>query len=60
MDLFFLNYSMARIFGTETLFDVTNTGIVDVDLVLYTKISSVVKSDIDKNSDNIVKNYLKY
>jgi hypothetical protein len=57
MDLFFLNYSIARIFGTETLFDATNTGIVDVDLVLYTKISSVVKSDIDKSSENIVKNF---
>jgi hypothetical protein len=57
MDLFFSNYSIARIFGTETLFDVLQTGIVDVDLVLYTKISSVVKSDIDKSSENIVKNF---
>jgi hypothetical protein len=57
LDLFFTNYSIARIFGTETLFDATLTGIVDVDLVLYTKISSVVKSDIDKSNENIVKNF---
>jgi hypothetical protein len=47
-------YSMARIFGTETLFDTNLTGIVDTDLVINTKESEKVKSDVERG-DNVVK-----
>jgi hypothetical protein len=46
---------MARVFGTETLFDTYNTGIIDTDLILITKDSEVIKNDIERSGDNIVK-----
>ena len=42
IDTRFTQYTFARIFGTDWLFDPTQTKIVDVDLVLSTKESSVV------------------
>jgi hypothetical protein len=46
---------MARVFGTEMLFDIYNTGIIDIDLILITKDSEVIKNDIEYSGDNIVK-----
>jgi hypothetical protein len=48
MNLFIVPYSMARVFGTETLFDPYASGIVDTDLVLITKDSEVIKNDIER------------
>jgi hypothetical protein len=46
---------MARVFGTETLFDTNNTGIIDTDLILITKESEVIKNDIERSGETIVK-----
>jgi hypothetical protein len=60
LNLFILQYSMARVFGTETLFDTYNTGIIDTDLILITKDSEVIKNDIERSGDSIVKYFQKY
>jgi hypothetical protein len=59
LNLFIVPYAMARIFGTDTLFDTNVTGIVDTDLILITKESEVIKSDIERG-DGIVKYFQKY
>jgi hypothetical protein len=50
---------MARVFGTETLFDTYNTGIIDTDLILITKESEVIKNDIERG-DSVIKYFQKY
>ena len=42
IDMRFTQYTFARIFGTDWLFDGAQIKIIDVDLVLSTKESSVV------------------
>ena len=44
LDIYFPKYNFARVFGNETLFDNTDTGIIDMNIEMYTKSSKTVKS----------------
>ena len=44
LDLYFPKYDFARVFGSETLFDPLQTGLVDMNMEIYTKNSKTVKS----------------
>jgi hypothetical protein len=41
-----MDYSFAKLFGTATLFSEAQTGITNMELVLYIKASEKVKSDL--------------
>ena len=54
MNLYLNQWSFARMFGTDFLFDASKTGIISVDLVMATKKSQIIKNDI-ASSEGICK-----
>ena len=48
VDLYFPKYNFARVFGCETLFDPTATGLINMDMQIYTKNSKTVKSQLSQ------------
>lgn len=39
-------YSFAKLFGTETLFDTTKTGLTGMQLIVVSKSSDTVRADL--------------
>jgi len=41
-----MSYSFAKLFGTETIFDVSTTGLIDMNMIVLSKTSETVKADL--------------
>ena len=54
-----MDYSFAKLFGTSTLFSEAQTGITNMELILYTKASEKVKSDL-QSKETICQIYTAY